>query len=80
MNLVSGIYGFVYRSSFDNHYIIINKNLTKELQKEVFCHEVEHILFDFPIAPYIIGIDMQYSTIEKAADDFAKAVIAANYF
>ena len=82
ISLVSEVYGFVYLSSFGYYYIIINENITKELQKEVFCHEVEHILYDMPNIPYIIGMDMQYSQIEKEADNFAQAVmeVAANYF
>ena len=70
----TSIYGFVYLSSFGNYYIIINKNLTRELQKEVFLHEVEHIMYDMPVVGYIIGIDMQYSPIEKRADEFAKVI------
>ncbi|MFW6030611.1 MAG: ImmA/IrrE family metallo-endopeptidase, partial [Halanaerobiales bacterium] len=74
LKLVSGVYGFVYRSSFDNYYIIINQNLTIELQKEVFCHEVAHIIYDLPDTGYIIGIDMQYESVEKKADLVAEAI------
>lgn len=74
IRLETEIYGFVYRSTGGNYYIIINKNLTIEMQKEVFCHEVEHIMYDMPAIPYIISVDMQYSPIEKRADEFAKAV------
>lgn len=77
IKLVSGVYGFVYRSSFGNYYIIINKNLTKEMQREVFCHEVEHIMYDLPEQGYIIGLDMQYTTIEKKADLFALEIAAS---
>ena len=82
ISLVSGVYGFVYLSSFGYYYIIINKNLSTEMQKEVYLHEVEHILYDMPNIPYIIGLDMQYSTIENEGDNFAKAAMesAANYF
>ncbi|QTL96518.1 hypothetical protein GM661_00320 [Iocasia frigidifontis] len=79
--LKSGLWGFVYKSRFDSYIIIINKNLSTEMQKEVYLHEVEHILYDMPDVGYFIGLDMQYSTIENEADDFAKAVMeAANYF
>lgn len=74
-----GIYGFVYLSSFQNYYVIINSNITLELQKEVFCHEVEHIMYDMPEMGYVIRIDMQYSKIERQADLFAKET-AANFF
>jgi Zn-dependent peptidase ImmA (M78 family) len=73
------VYGFVYLSSFHKYFIIINKNLTKELQKEVFLHEVEHIIYDMPELGYIIGLDMQHSSIEKKADKFA-TLMAANFF
>lgn len=72
INLESCIYGFTYRSRFGSYLIIINKNLTKELQKEVFLHEVEHILYDLPEQTYIIGVDMQYSALEKRADELAR--------
>ena len=74
-----GIYGFVYLSSSHNYYVIINQNLTLELQKEVYLHEVEHIMYDMPEAGYVIGMDMQYSQIEKEADQFVKENIE-NFF
>ena len=82
LSLKPKIYGFVYLSSFDNYFIIINKNLTNELQKEVFCHEVEHIIYDMPKKGYIIGLNMQYSSLEKRADEFASEIMetAANFF
>jgi Zn-dependent peptidase ImmA (M78 family) len=73
------IYGFVYLSSTHKYFIIINKNLTLELQKEVFMHEVEHIMYDMPEIGYFIGVDMQYSKMEKQADEFIKET-AANFF
>lgn len=80
--LVSGLYGFVYYSSFGNYYIIINKDITIELQKVVFCHEVEHLIYDMPERGYIIGLDMQYNLRERRADKFANLVAekAAKYF
>ena len=56
------------------------KNLTKEMQKEVFLHEVEHILYDMPEKPYIIGVDMQYSEMEKRADSFVRDFKKVNNF
>ena len=70
--LPSCTWGFVYRSSGDSYYIIINKNLTCELQQEVFMHEVGHILKDFPAMPYIIGLDMQHTEMEKEAGGFGQ--------
>lgn len=73
------VYGFVYLSSYANYFIIINQNLTLELQKEVYLHEVEHIMYDMPEDGYVIGLDMQYSQMEKAADNFVKEIIN-NFF
>ncbi|WP_018247667.1 hypothetical protein [Orenia marismortui] len=69
--LSSQLWGFVYKSSYGNYYIIINKNLSCELQKKVFIHEVKHIRDDMPSKPYFIGLNMQYSSFEKKADLFA---------
>jgi len=73
------VYGFVYLSSYANYFIIINQNLTLELQKEVYLHEVEHIMYDMPENGYVIGLDMQYNQMEKAANNFVKEVIN-NFF
>lgn len=82
IKLESEIYGFVYRSSGGNYYILINKNLTRELQNEVFLHEVEHIVYDMPEVGYIIGLDMQYSPMEKQTNKWAQLVAEnkAGYF
>ncbi len=83
VKLESEIYGFVYRSSGGNYYIIINKNLTRELQKEVFLHEVEHIIHDMPKEGYIIGLDMQYSPMEKQTNKRAQMIaenMASTFF
>lgn len=73
------VYGFVYLSSTHKYFVIINKNITLELQKEVFCHEVEHILYDMPQQCYLIGLDMQHTKLEKKADELAKSMVA-NFF
>jgi len=54
----------------------------KEWGKEVFCHVVEHIINDMPKKGYIIGIDMQYSDMEKDKNDSISAVMEtmANFF
>ncbi|WP_027339283.1 ImmA/IrrE family metallo-endopeptidase [Halonatronum saccharophilum] len=66
------LWGFVYRSSNHNYYIIINKDLSHEIQQKVFIHEVKHIISDMPTKPYLIGLDMQHSGFEKKADLFAQ--------
>ncbi|MCK8824690.1 ImmA/IrrE family metallo-endopeptidase [Fuchsiella alkaliacetigena] len=73
--LPSGFWGFVYKSAYSNYFIIIDKNLTKQMQQEVFMHEVEHILYHSPKKNYIIGLDMQHTSIENAADGFASEMI-----
>lgn len=73
------LWGFVYKSKYDDYLIVINNHLTNEMQKEVFCHEVEHILYDMPKQCYLVGIDMQHTKLEKKADKFAKSM-AANFF
>ena len=76
------LWGFVYSSKYGEYLIVVNDRLSNNMQKEVFCHEVEHILSDFPENSYFIGLDMQYSKIETRANEFASAVAetAANFF
>lgn len=69
------LWGFVYRSTNHNYYIIINKDLSHETQKQVFIHEVKHIISDIPKRPYLIGLNMQHSDFEKEADLFAQKSI-----
>ena len=73
------IYGFVYLSTTHKYFVIINKNITLELQKEVFMHEVEHIMYDMPEIGYFIGVDMQYCEIENKANQFARKMVN-NFF
>ncbi|TDO92295.1 hypothetical protein DFR79_106108 [Halanaerobium saccharolyticum] len=79
LSLSPRIYGFVYFSPFNNYYVIINKNITLELQKEVYLHEIEHILYDLPEVSYIVGVDMQHTEMENKADQFAKKKVN-NFF
>ena len=74
--------GFVYFSENKKYYIVINKNITCEYQKEVFLHEVKHIIADLPDGLYVLDIDMQYSKKEKQADEFARTLAgtATNFF
>ncbi|MBM7623659.1 ImmA/IrrE family metallo-endopeptidase [Sporohalobacter salinus] len=70
------VWGFVYQSQYCNYFVIINKNLGYEMQREVFMHEVEHILYHFPEHNYIIGLDMHHTSLEDDADDFALEMMA----
>ncbi|MCK8826031.1 hypothetical protein [Fuchsiella alkaliacetigena] len=36
--LIPEVWGFVYKSIYDNYFVIINKNLTRQMQQEVFMH------------------------------------------
>jgi len=42
------IWGYVFKSKSRKYLIIIKSCLTKKMQKEVFCHEVDHIIIDMP--------------------------------
>lgn len=61
------IWGMVYKCSRGHYHIGINKNLTKEKQEEILQHELKHIKNHCPKFTYFIGINMQYSKIEKEA-------------
>lgn len=36
-----------------------------KMQREVFCHEVSHIINDCPEHSYIVGLNMRNSSIER---------------
>lgn len=76
IDLPARIYGFVYFSNFNNYYIIINKNITYELQQKVYAHELAHIKKEAPQKSWKIGINMQHNYIEKEADREAEFIIA----
>ena len=73
--LTPQLWGFVYKSSHGNYYIIINKNLSFELQQKIFIHEVKHIRDDMPKHPYFIGLNMQHLDFEKKADAFSNSIM-----
>lgn len=66
---------FVYRSKSGNFHIFINQALSYKACKEVFIHELYHIIFDMPNFSYIFGVDMQRSHIELNADNFVYEVL-----
>ena len=74
-NISSKIYGFVYVSSKNNPYIILNGNISYETQCKVFIHELKHILTDTPKQSYYIGLNMQHEYIEREADMLAEKLI-----
>ncbi|MDD3224729.1 MAG: hypothetical protein PHX70_08550 [Clostridium sp.] len=70
-NLPVSILGFVYLSKRGNYHLILNGNINYNSQCKVFIHEIKHIAYDMPNIGYIIGLDMQYTYMEKSADNFA---------
>ena len=75
VNISSKIYGFIYVSRQGNIYIILNGNISYEMQRKALIHEFKHILIDVPKQSYFIGFNMQYEYIEKKADAIAKFMI-----
>jgi hypothetical protein len=62
--------GFVYESRKGTYYLILNKDLDYKIQCETFIHEIKHITEELPKSGYIIGLDMQYTEMEIAANQF----------
>ncbi|WP_051412183.1 ImmA/IrrE family metallo-endopeptidase [Halonatronum saccharophilum] len=71
------LWGYTYKSSYDSYLILINKNLSLELQRKVLAHEIHHVLKHSPAQPYFIGLNMQHTIIEEEADQFAIEMMAA---
>lgn len=67
-----GITGCVYQSKRGRYHIFISDTLSPQATREVFCHEMSHILNDLPKMPYIIGLDMQREEFEKKANKNAQ--------
>lgn len=42
-NLPTSVHGFVYHDEDDNCFIVLNARETKEMNREAFKHEMEHI-------------------------------------
>ncbi|MCW2277771.1 hypothetical protein [Heliophilum fasciatum] len=72
-NLPASVHAFVYVSRRGNYHLVMNGNINAETQYRVFVHEIKHIVFDLPTVGYIVGIDMQHSTIEIDAEKFVIA-------
>ncbi len=70
-NIPPNILGFVYLSRRGNYHLILNGAINYETQCKVFIHEVKHIVYDMPKIGYMIGLDMQYTYMEKSADKIA---------
>lgn len=74
--LESDVAAFVYRSGKDRIYIVINQNMSLEVQQEVFLHELCHVIEDIPRIGYVLGLDGYRSPLEKRADLFVREVAA----
>ncbi|MEY7998654.1 hypothetical protein AB8U03_00310 [Clostridium sp. Mt-5] len=70
-NIPACILGFVYLSRRGNYHLLLNGSVNYETQCKVFIHEIKHIADDMPKLAYIIGLDMQYTYIERSADEVA---------
>lgn len=68
-NISSRIHGFVYVSQKGNYHIILNGNISYEVQCSTFLHEVTHIVKDLPRMNYIIGLDMHHEMFEIEANN-----------
>ncbi len=75
-DLSCAVLGFVYYSRLGNYHLIINGNVNYITQRKVFIHEIKHIVNDMPKVGYIIGLDMEHTSLELEADRLAKAIIS----
>lgn len=70
-----GLAGFVYRSRRGRYHIFISSGLNQEAQRRVFFHEAWHVIVDMPQQPFVVGVDMQGTRCEIAAETFAKYTV-----
>jgi len=70
-NIPAHILGFVYLSRRENYHLLLNGSVNYETQCKVFIHEIKHIADDMPRLAYMIGLDMQYTYMERSADSVA---------
>ncbi len=68
VKLGPGVLGFTYRSRRGRYHVFISDELSPPGVEAVLLHETYHILKHLPNIPYIIGIDMQDTEIEKEAN------------
>lgn len=68
---------FVYRSRKDHFHVFVNQLLSPEARREVFLHELYHIIEDMPRAGYVMGLDSQRKPLERRADLFVREVAVA---
>jgi len=74
VQLGPGVAGFVYKSRKGVYHIFVSEDLSPEGRRHIIFHEINHILKDMPVIPYVIGVDMQRYSIETSAERFAREV------
>ena len=70
-NIPPRVLGFVYLSRRGYYHLLLNGSVNYETQCKVFIHEIVHITEDMPKLAYRIGLDMQHTYMEQAADEVA---------
>lgn len=65
------VLAFVYRSRKDIFHVFISDSIPHRKKRQVFVHELHHIMNDLPKCGYILGINMQRTNIEMNADKLA---------
>jgi hypothetical protein len=73
-HLPAHILGFVYVSRRGNYHLVLNAEINYEIQCRTFLHEIKHIVYDLPTAGYIIGMDLQHTSLEQDADMVAENI------
>lgn len=68
---------FVYRSRRDHFHVFVSHFLSPEARREVFLHELYHIIEDMPGAGYVLGMNLYREPLERRADLFVREVAAA---
>ncbi|WP_157833500.1 ImmA/IrrE family metallo-endopeptidase [Desulfotruncus alcoholivorax] len=58
VQLPGSVAAFVYYSKKGRYHIFVSSDLSPESQREVFLHELYHVIKDMPRKGYILGIDM----------------------
>ena len=71
------VWGILFYNSYGEYHIGINNRLSDNIQLEVLEHELRHIENDLPRYHRIIGVDMQYTNLEKEDYDSPSELIAA---
>ncbi|RJQ25555.1 MAG: hypothetical protein C4589_11195 [Peptococcaceae bacterium] len=77
VSLGGEVAAFVYKSRTGYYHVFVNQLLSPETKREVFFHELYHIIEDMPKQTYILGMDIQHKETEKKADLFFREIMEA---